>query len=137
MSTYFTIGDGSQIEFGVEICEKFQKFLSIISDIHSEYHIYHLSITIFDDGFSDGLFSFHFAKNTISFGAKSNPEGYTLSFKNVRAVTGEIKTNALQAILTLGDNFSTTIKKPRYEVFESVMNTFCEAKNIKFVYFCG
>lgn len=137
MSTYFINGDGSQIEFGVEICEKFQKLLSIISDIHSDYHIYHLSITVFDDGFSDGLFSFHFARNTISFGAKSNPEGFTLSFKNVYGMNGEISANALKSIFWIGDNFSTTIKKPRYEVFESVMNTFCESKKIKFAYYCG
>jgi hypothetical protein len=137
MSTFFENYDGTKIEFGIEICDKFQKFLGILSDIHMDYHINHLSITVFDDGFSDGLFSLHLPRSTISFGAKSNPEGYTLSFKNVLGVNGEIKTNTLQAILTMGDNFSTTIKKPRYEVLESVMEKFCEAKKIKFIYFCG
>lgn len=136
MSTRFELDNGTHIEFGVEICDKFQKFLSIISDIHQDYKISHLSITVFDDGESDGLFSIHGATNTISFGLKSNPEGFTISLKKVCGVTGDIKTNALLAILSIAHNFSTTIKKPRYEVFEMVMTKFCDAKNIEFVYFC-
>lgn len=137
MSTFFENYDGSKIEFGIEICDKFQKFLSILSDIHMDYNINHLSITVFDDGFSDGVFSLHLPRCTISFGAKSNPEGYTLSFKKVYGMNGELSADALRSLLWIGDDFSTTIKKPRYEVFESVMEKFCEAKKIKFIYFCG
>lgn len=137
MSTYFTNGDGSQIEFGVEICEKFQKFLHILDNIHQERKIKKIYINVFDDGFSTGSFSLFFDGFAVAFYVKANKEGFTLSFKKVSAVTGKPNINHLQVILEIGGTFSTTIKRSRYEVFESVMNTFYVAKKIKYGYHCG
>lgn len=137
MSTRFELDNRTHIEFGVEICEKFQKFLRIIETIHNNYKLKNMNIHIFDDHRSYGSFSLYFAEYTLGFHAMANNEGFSLSFKNIHSVTGIIKNNELQEILKIGGNFTTAIKKPRYEVFESVMKTFCEAMNIRLRYFCG
>lgn len=135
MATFFEF-DEIHVEFGEELCEKFQKFLRILYEINYLEKINFLSITIFDDGFSNGIFDLHFNRSTLSFNATSNVVGYSLRFGEINGMTGEMKSEKIQDILSVCGNFSTTVKKPRYEVFEKVMNMFCDALNIKFNYFC-
>lgn len=134
MSTFFENQDGSQIEFDEELCDRFQKFLRIIDNINIFKNISDIHLKVYDDGQSNGFFEFYFNGLTISFWLKANPEGYTLSFRTIVGMTGEISNSILQEILKICGNFSTTIKKPRYEVFKMVMKKFCKEKNIKFVY---
>lgn len=134
MSTFFENQDGTHIEFGEEICDRFQKFLKIIDNINNFKNISDIHLKVYDDGQSNGFFEFHFNCLTISFWTKANPEGYSLSFRTITGMTGEVSNSVLQEILKICGNFSTTIKKPRYEVFKMVMKKFCKEKNIKFIY---